>query len=330
MNKLKKALLTPLSIILLSGGWFLEVYYYQFRFVSDGVGPRISWILGGALTLLLSALFIESIFNSKKAKFGRIVLIILSVFCTLAGQNYSYNEKNNSNSTENAIEENKQNSYNYYTVQIEMLNKNIQDKNNLLPDNIQSRANWDTKGVQPLLKEIKGLEDKLIYYENKRDLITLKTSSNYSVVKLSAYEALAKDIGLDSPNLFKLVSLGLISLFIALMAPSGIKILESLYTPKKEVKKVKKVVTAADELTTFSDSRFFNQENPKALKSRAAVVKETGISYDQFNKYRKLEIKLNVTKKESGVIIPSVSRSEYIMLMRNKRLHTGSLQAVRG
>jgi hypothetical protein len=227
MNIIRKILLTILSVALLGLGWFLEVYYYQFRFSGDGVHPIISWIIGGALTLLLTGLFL--IDNNKKAFVGRIILIILSVFCTLSGQNYSYNKQQNLNNTDIAAEENKQELYNYYTEQINKTNNTIIDKNKQIPEDVKDQANWATKGVGPLREEIANLKIELSKYEDKRDaiILTLSNSSQTNIKEKSAYEMLAEDLGLSSPTPLKLISQGLLSLFFALMAPTGVHIQET-------------------------------------------------------------------------------------------------------
>ena len=326
MKTLNKPLLTLLSVALISCGWYLEIYYYRFRFVGDGVDPTVSLILGSALTLLLSALFIKSVFNSKKIVIARVVLICMSVSFTMSGQNYSYNESQNMNSVENSSTASIKDKYSDYTVRIQNIENDIQQKNSLLPDNIKERANWATKGVQPLLEEIKLLKDDLKYYEHLRDNLDLSTGS---VVKLSAYEALSNDLGLQSPTLFKLVSLGLISLFLALMAPSGIKVLESVYSPKEVVQKPKKQEsTSIDSLTLYTNSRFRGEEKPPSLKGRGEVVGETGISYAMFNKISKKAISLGLITTTGNMTIPNVTKSEFEMMLRNNRAYSGKLSAV--
>ena len=233
MTKLKKALLTPLSIILLLGGWFLEVYYYQFRFTGDGTPFIISIIIASTLTLFLTSLFINT--NKKKIVL-RTVLIIFSMFYTISGQNYSYNKSQNVNSVKNSTIQSDENKYNDYTVRIQELDKTIQQKNSLLPDNIKDRTYLNSNGVQPLLNEIKELKKERKEYEELRDNLDL---SGIEVVNKSAYEMLADDMGLTSPTPLKLISQALLSLFIALMAPSGLIILESIYGEKKSKKPVK-------------------------------------------------------------------------------------------
>lgn len=329
MNRTKKILLTILSVFLILGGWFLEVYYYQFRFVGDGTSFWISIIIGSLLTLLLTGLFL---LKHKSAKFGRLILIGLSVWFTWAGQNYSYNESLNLNSVENTSKTSIQDKYKQYTSRINQIEKDIQNKNNLLPDNLKDRTYLNKNGVQPLLLEIQELNKNLKYYESLRDDLDLST---LNVVKKSAYEMLADDLGFNSPTPLKLISQALLSLFIALMAPTGIKIIEVVNGKVKPVVKSKKDLNKQikapikDELTKVSNSRFYDQENPPSLKSREGVVSETGISFDKFNKLRKLEIKLNLTEKVSGLIVPKVGRSEYIMFMRNKKVYCNELTAVR-
>ena len=322
---MKKLTLTVLSIALLSGGWFLEVYYYQFRFVGDGTPFWIAIIIGVSLTLFLSSLFINM--NKKKYMLS-FVLILFSMFYTMSGQNYSYSKSQNANSTINSQAATIQNKYDYYTVRINETRKSIQYKDSILPDDIKDRTYLNKNGVQPLLKEINGLKEELEILEGKRDHLDL---GNVEIVSLSAYEMLANDLGLSSPTPLKLISQAVLSLFIALMAPSGIRILSNTYhptPPKKTVKTATKAVKN-DELTIYSNSRFRGLESPTTLKGRAGVVEEIHISFDRFNKYSTLEKKLNLVESTGNSSIPLVTRSEFIKRMYSKKSYSGNLVAVK-
>jgi hypothetical protein len=323
---MKKLSLTLLSLILISGGWFLEVYYYQFRFVGDGTPFWIAIIIGVSLTILLSSLFIM---DNLGAKVGRVILICLSVWFTWAGQNYSYNQSQNINSVKNTNTITSQQKDNKYTVRITELENTIQQKNSMLPDNLKDRTWLNKNGVQPLLIEIDKLREDLKYYETLRDALDLSTVGN---INKSAYEMIAEDLGLNSPTPLKILSQVVLSLFIALMAPSGIKILSTVYAPPKgKVKRVEKkavVETQSDGIDEFTFCRYRGVDNPPSLLGRTEVMKQTGISYGKFAKFIADEKKYNLVRSTGNMTIPNVSRSEYIMLMRNKQVHSKNLSAV--
>lgn len=325
---MKNPLLTAVSTVLILLGWFLEVYYYQFRFSGDGSPGWLAIILGAAMTIYLSSLFINT--NKRKIVI-RTGVIIFSVFCTLSGQNYSYNLQQKVDSEQTAGYINTQNTYNYYTVQIESLQKNIQEKNNLLPDNLTTRTYLNKNGVQPLLLEIKAIKDEVRYYETKRD--DLNTGTSEILKSLTAYEMLARDLGLSSSTPLKLISQALLSLFIALMAPSGVRILSSIYGDKKPVVQIKKKVVVSenkeDLYTKYSNSRFGGVESPGSLRGRATVVTDIGISYDRFNKFVKLEKALNLVVCTGNKTMPKVKRSEFEMMIRNRTTYSESKSGVR-
>lgn len=326
---MKKFPLTTLSILLIIGGWFLEVYYYQFRFVGDGTPFAISIIIGATLTLLLTGLFLM---KNVGAKIGRVGLICLSVWFTWAGQNYSYNESQNINSVKNSSTLSVQDKHNNYAVRISGLEKTIQQKDSMLPDNLKDRTWLNKNGVQPLLEEIESLKVDLKYYELLRDSLDLSTTMT---VNKSAYEMLAEDLGLTSPTPLKLVSQVILSLFIALIAPCGIRILSTVYTPtekrgvvKKARKEIKKQVNE-DIYTRYTNSKYDNTDYPLSLKGREGVVKETGISYNNFNKLAKLEKDLNLVTKTGNKTIPNVSRAKFEMMLRNKTAYAERISVVR-
>lgn len=327
---MKKPLLTTLSILLIAGGWFLEVYYYQYRFVGDGTPFTISIIIGATLTLLLTALFTM---KSVASKIGRVALILLSVWFTWSGQNYAFNEKNNANSEKTTLNQSKQQLFNYYTEEVERLNNTITEKQEQIPKDIKQQTYLQTNGVKPLREEINKLTmEKQRYEKLLKDLIPdLSTSNN---TNLSAYELLAKDIGLDSPTLLKTLSQLFLSLFIALMAPCGITILSTVYPQGKkkvEKKKESRVVTPKkdDIFTLYTNSRYSNSDKPVYLKGRTATCEETGMTQDKFNKISKLAIQLGLIVNSGNKHKPVVNKVQFEMMLRNKQKVVGRLRAVK-
>lgn len=318
-------LLTIMSIALIGLGWFLEVYYYHFRFVADGIDNNISWIFGAALTVLLSALFLKFIFKSFLITIGRVVLIAVSVFCTVSGQNYSYNQANNANSTNTALEENITVLYHKYNNQVKELTAKIAEKEKLLPSDITKRTMLNTNGVQPLLNEIEQLEDRKEKAQDKRDSFLLsKTSSEKTDIKnKTAYELLAEDLGLHSPTLLKLITQTLLSLFISLMAPIGVTILTTVYkTDPPKQKKVQEPVkknSKTEIITLYARSRYRNEQKPATLKGRGEVTAETGISNPNFHKLSNMAKDLNLIRVNGNMTLPNVPLDNFIEMMLNKQ-----------
>lgn len=310
-----------LSAMMLSG-WFLEVYYYWFRLTGDGVNKYVSIVIGSGLTLLLSSLF----YNKKWYKLLlAIPLICYSVFATTSGQNYSYSQANSINSTQTAIEQNKQRLFEQYTGDIKDIKKDIQTKNDILNMPLEDRAIWKTNGVIPLQQEIDKLEEKLSRYEELQRSVssTLSTSKETKKENLSAYELLAKDLGLTSPTPLKLASQAILSLFIALMAPIGISILSTLYPQQKKEDKKKqgRVVVEnspiQDEITLYAKSRYDGMELPEKLKGRSAVLQETGITHHKYQEITKNAGRLGLIKADGNSTVPCVKRSEFALLYHN-------------
>ncbi len=355
MKKLQLIPLTLLSIALISLGWFLEVKYYKSGFNDIGNTDFTAITLGVALTLLLSALFIKKVFNTWKSKTLRTVILLFSAFITFSGQLSKYNDTVNSNSKKTAIEDNKQSLFEEYTLSVQTLKNTIQSKNDLLPKDLYGRAMINTNGVQPLLKEIATLTTNLQRYEQlKANLIpTLSTSENSKISNLSAYELLANDLGFNSPTPLKLVSQLLLSLFIALMAPSGITILQTVYPQAervvvKEIKKEGRVGSNSGEQlpdtkkntqcntnTVTKDNvlmyleRWGNEENPTVLKSRSSVCNKTGLSVSVFNGITSRARKLGLISSSGNSAIPNVKKSEFLLMYKNNQ-SVRTLEMARG
>jgi len=75
------------AILLIISGSFLEIWYYAYRFINDGIESWLSITIGIALTLFLCL----AILNRNKKGIGIIILtlIIYSILATSAGQSFS-------------------------------------------------------------------------------------------------------------------------------------------------------------------------------------------------------------------------------------------------
>jgi hypothetical protein len=78
------------SIALIVAGSFLEIYYYAYRFTSDGIQIWLAVTIGVALTLLLSLAVFQR--KQKWAIWIIIPVALYSIFATSAGQAFSLGE----------------------------------------------------------------------------------------------------------------------------------------------------------------------------------------------------------------------------------------------
>lgn len=351
MTTPKKVLLTIIAISLLCLGWSLDTFYYYLGLSTTGNSDRISWVIGIALTLLLSSLFIKSAFKKWSWNILKIILLVYSAFITFNGQLSKYNDSKNVNSEKTAIEENKQSLFNEYTVDIQTLKNTIAEKNSLLPNDLKKRAYLNGNGVQPLLKEIADLTVKLNRYENLRaELIpTLSTSENTEIKNLSSYELLADNLGINSPTTLELVPMVLLSLLIALTAPCGMIILQTVYsqpesrgevgggvanTNNREIsmntENSKPDTVKADHPNTerstekvTKDSvlmyleRWGNEEFPSVLKSKSSVCKSTGLKISVCNRITKRATELGLIKSSGNESVPCVRKSKFLLMYKN-------------
>lgn len=348
--KPNKPLLTTIAIFLLCLGWSLDTFYYYLGLSTTGNSDSISWIIGITLTLLLSALFVKSVFKIWTWNILKITILIFSAFITFNGQLSKYNDSKNVNSEITAIEENKQSLFQEYTADIKTLKNSIQSKNNLLPDDLKDRAYLNGNGVQPLLKEIEGLTEDLQRYEALRaELIpTLSTSESTEIINLSSYQLLADNLGINSPTLLELAPMVLLSILIALTAPCGMIILQSVYPQAKSRGAIAEVNPlnpdtkkegntgnskadtvkynnqnsdrseriTQDSVTMYLE-RWGNQELPTVLKSRSAVCSNTGLSTSVFNRITSNARKLGLIESSGNGSKPCVKKSEFLLMYKN-------------
>lgn len=347
MTKTKKALLTIIAAALLLLGWFLEVKYYKTGFNNSGTMGATAVIIGITLTLLLSALFIKTVFKKWSWNILKIIILIYSAFITFNGQLSNYNDSKNANSEETAIEENKQSLFNGYSKDVEDTKQSINTKNDLLPKDLYGRAVLNTNGVQPLLAEIEVLKADLRRYEGLKEKYSgqLSTSKNTEIKNLSSYELLADNLGINSPTLLELLPMVLLSLLIALTAPCGMIILQAVYpqvesggaigegvpenqTDRKMVNTgnskpdtIKNTECSTEKVTRDSVlmylERWGNEEFPTVLKSRSTVCQDTGLSTSVFNKITGNARKLGLIKSSGNGSSPCVRKSEFLLMYKN-------------
>ncbi len=213
---------TVISIVLISLGSALEIFYYAARYMGDGIHWSISIIQGIALTALLMGLFIQR--RSPAAWFFIVPLVMYSIFNTAAGQRQSLtmnaerqiqNINNQRISTLQSSLKRKQAEYNKTT---DLINESIEDF-----DDAWEWKNTTAKyeGIQDDLdNEMKSIEDKISSLRNPE----IAESESGKLYKF--YSDL---FGWSSMWLQFFLQVAF-SAFVAIMAPVGIL----LYPSKKE------------------------------------------------------------------------------------------------
>jgi hypothetical protein len=197
-------------------GSFLEIYYYTYRFTADGIPWWLGIIIGAGLNLLLMLLVYW-----KKNSLMIIFLIAYSVISTSAGQTFSIIEKQKIEAEAKADPEKKR-----IEKEIELLQEErsgLSDQINGTIKTLEDRYEWqNTLGKAE--KRITEIEEQIKTYNKAvEDLTkgeTIKENNIYTF-----YENLMQ--GIIGKDFLKFVFHTVLSVFIALMAPTGIKIMLS-------------------------------------------------------------------------------------------------------
>jgi len=292
-----------LAIVMVVVGWFLEIYYYWFRFTGDGVDSKVALIIGAGLTLLLTSLFIEP---TKLKKALIVPLILFSVFCTTSGQAYSYGEKQREANKTSNVEINKQQMIDNYNNSIIGLQAQLESEIKLIDVDLKTRAYLNTNGVTPTLENIENIKKDIKYYQGLRDeiLISLKPVEK----EKTAYEILADDLGIYNANILKILSLISLSFFIAIMSPSGVYMVQKLFSPVIPESKSR---SKEDVIRAYTESRYRGEDKPKTLKGRPEVVKEASISQVAFEKITEMARRHSLLETKGRATIPLVARAEF-------------------
>lgn len=308
---MKKLPLYALSISLIILGWVQEVYYYWFTFNSIGLGKIIPFVAGVSLSLLLGY------FALHKKLLGFTLLCGFSVCVTIIGQVQSLEAKNSSYTLQTALYTELLESKQRYTLEIETINDTIQLNENLLPKTIQERANWATKGVKPLEEKIDKLKAEKADYEGKLQDVINQLSTGTKQPTL--FENIAKDVPFISATVLQYAFMSFMSLFIALMAPAGIRLLSTGNTQQKQKpkKRVVEVENTEDEISVYVNSRFGESSMPSVLNSRKEVVENTSLSYGEFNELSKRAVRLGLISVQGNKSVPVVNKGKFEMMLRN-------------
>lgn len=199
------------SMILI--GSFLEVYYYQFRFTADGVNIWLGVVIGFGLNLLLLLLVYWN-----KNTILIIALILYSVISTSAGQTFSMIEKQKSEISEMVNPEKNRILEDIKTLETERNNINNQINNTVT--SLEDRYEWKNTLAAAEGRKTE-IESQIKNYNNKIDELT----DNIELEEKNVYTFYSALIGGVIPkDILKFLFHTALSIFIALMMPTGIKI----------------------------------------------------------------------------------------------------------
>ena len=213
-------------IILITFGSFLEIYFYYFRFINDGIEKKLSIIIGVSLTLFLSLLMLK---RDRPSIWALIIpLAIYSVICTSAGQSFSLSELQNEQITEVVQSENTEQQINEYLSEIEILNKDLEQ----LTKQISVSTTWERNKYSAAVEAVQERQDNL--RTEKRDLQEKINALRQSQTITSEHKKESTNIYQFYKNLFGFNSgilqfflQTLLSFFIAAMAPFAIILITS-------------------------------------------------------------------------------------------------------
>lgn len=210
-----------LPVLLIIFGWVLEIYYYWWRYTSDGIDSWVSLVSGIALTLFLSILTKFWKINPKFFVTIGVFLIVYSVFCTSAGQSYSLQLIQQENEREIAkLEDTRREANRIDNTILSLQNRYdlIEEQKNEFITTFDDRYSWKNT-LQTAEDSQRAIQSDILNYRAQKeqliDSVEIKPPDIYTY-----YSGL---FGLDNKWL-QFILQTLLSLFIAVMAPVGILI----------------------------------------------------------------------------------------------------------
>ncbi len=231
------------AILLISLGSFLEIYYYAFRFTNDGIETWLSIIIGITLTLLLCLAILSR--NKKGIMFLILTLIVYSVLATSAGQSFSLSLVQTEEIQQDVQEQYIQDEISETQYRINQIDEKYMQIQAVIigsTQTLEDRYTWKNTiakaiGEQEslnneriILKEyLSGLRSSSITHEN---IETKKPSTNTYVF----YNELTN----VPADWLQFIFQTWLSIFIAIMAPLGITILQATKKQKEEKPKEEK------------------------------------------------------------------------------------------
>lgn len=293
------------AIGMIAIGSFLEILYYRWRFVNDGIESWLSITIGIALTLLL----VLAIFQ-RKYKWAWMIIIpvsLYSVFATSAGQAFSLGEILQVESgkqvrSEYVIDEivDIESQITWIDTETERISASIDATVNSLED----RGYWRTTLADAESRQRELRDDRRELSKQLSELRGQATQhEDVEERSRNIYEFYGNMFGWDKKFLqFALQTI--LSVFIAVMAPIGIIVLQKpkRRRPSKSAKKQKQPVLPKDTITRWIRINWIGIRSGKSKKilprkTYKSFVEDRGESFNR-QEYNRI---LNIAKKKNIV-----------------------------
>lgn len=229
---------TLFATILIILGSFLEIYFYVYRFTTDGLNLWLSIIIGIALTLFLSLLMI------LRGKKGIPLLIgavaIYSVICTSSGQSFSLSELQNNQTKEAVQEDNRAIQISEYLEEIKLLNAELDQLSQQITITNTYNRNKYADAVEAVQSRIDKIKSEKTEIQNKiNDLRSQQTiSAEHKKETTNIYQFYHNLFGVNAGWL-QFILQTILSAFIAAMSPVSIMLLTGKTGIKQKITKPK-------------------------------------------------------------------------------------------
>jgi hypothetical protein len=215
------------SLALIIFGSSLEIYWYYYRFISDGINPAIAWLAGIVLNLFLIVL--TRLPKKIPTMFLIVSMVAYSIFCTSAGQAYNLEQVRMTQEESRSQQEDAERERDRIRQTIDLLNKRydlIENQKNELITKFEDRYEWKNT-LATAENDQRDIQKDIMMYRSELSALY----NEYEVQPPDIYNYYG---GLFnwSPQFLQTVLQMMLSGFIALMAPAGVSI-----WPKKKKKR---------------------------------------------------------------------------------------------
>lgn len=268
------------SIIAL--GSCLEIYFYVFRFIGDGM--ILPAAIGAAVALELLLAF--AVYNSHVSRWFVAVAVIVSLYATVqtsAGQTFSllsHNETAVKNDSNALLIVEHENNLKRLALEADNINSQLSSVNK-----IEDRAQYGRTVYAATLRLEKINNDRMTSLKMISDLSGKQSESKSQTLKnMSVYDFYSSMPKWSSMDWLKFVFHSFLSVLITLMTPVGIL----SWTRKDEPKKMKFKKIDSKEIETFVRGSWYKIRQGTGSK----ILSE--ISLMDFLKREGVELKLGV------------------------------------
>ena len=299
-------------------GSFLEVFYYYLRFRQDGSAGWLSVIIGVALTLFLAVLTMLRKSN-RWAIPAALILASYSIFATAAGQAFALSKVVEDTAEYDATQANAQDAIAEYRQNIERLDREEAD---LLSSTagltLAQRANYRTYGIAPIEERKAAIATERQMWQEKIDAerATLTTHVGIERKSTNVYIFYGELLGVR-PETVQVVMQITLSIFIAMMAPTGIIMLTThadIVETQHDDVEFRCQVRDWSNLSWYgikrgTKSSLMNQESVKhAADSRM-------IRNDMFDSILDIAIRRGIIEDNDGELTPLIEQDKAVKIL---------------